>query len=384
MQLISSQRYLFDIPEEIAYFNCAYNSPQLNESKKRLISGAESKSHPWERTAVSFFEDAETVRTLAANIFGGDSNGYAIIPASSYGISTAARAIEPNLRPGNGILLLDEEFPSNVLPWQRTAKETGAKIITVPTPSDKSWTEAILSRLDGSIKVVAISNCHWTNGAYIDVESIGEACRNLQCAFVIDASQSLGAMPFSVNKVKPDFLVASGYKWLLCPYGFSLLYVSEQWRNARPLEESWLARENAQDFAGLVKYSDTYMLGSRKFDVGQKCVPTLLPGAIAALEQIKAWGIDSIAATIASINNEISEYLTERDFTLPANSQRSPHILGALVPDTFKGNLVTGLKEKNIYVSQRGNSIRFAPHVYINNADIQRLIRGIDELLFSH
>jgi selenocysteine lyase/cysteine desulfurase len=336
MQLIPTQRHLFDISEEIAYFNCAYNSPQLNESKKRLIAGVESKSHPWERTAASFFEDAETIRTLAAEIFGGDANGYAVIPASSYGMSTAARAVEPHLKPGDRILLLDEEFPSNVLPWQRTAKETGARIITVPTPTHGNWTEAILARLNKSIKVVAISNCHWTNGAYIDVETIGEACHNLDCILAIDASQSLGAMPFSVDKVKPDFLVASGYKWLLCPYGFSLLYVSEQWRNARPLEESWLARLNAEDFTGLVKYSDVYMAGARRFDVGQKCIPTLLPGAIAAFEQIKAWGVDSIVATLNTINKEIGKLLEERGFKLPGESQRSLHILGAMLPNGFK------------------------------------------------
>ena len=103
---------------------------------------------------------------------------------------------------------------------------------------------------------------------------------------VVDASQSLGAAPFALAEIRPDFLVAAAYKWLLCPYGFAVLYVSEQWRDARPLEENWLAREHAEDFANLVRYSDAYMPGSRRFDGGQKCSSTILPGAIAALEQI--------------------------------------------------------------------------------------------------
>lgn len=100
MKNLPSQRHLFDIPDNIAYFNCAYNSPQLIESKSRLISGAEAKCHPWERSPSSFFEDAETIRQLSANIFGGTADGYAIIPSASYGLSTAARAIEPNLKKG--------------------------------------------------------------------------------------------------------------------------------------------------------------------------------------------------------------------------------------------------------------------------------------------
>ena len=106
MSSLSSQRHLFDVPKEIAYFNCAYNSPQLIESKARLHLGVESKSHPWERTPKSFFDDAERIRQLASNIFDGDSDGFAIIPAASYGISTAARAIEPHLQADDKILLL--------------------------------------------------------------------------------------------------------------------------------------------------------------------------------------------------------------------------------------------------------------------------------------
>jgi hypothetical protein len=76
MAILQSQRHLFDIPEDVAYFNCAYNSPQLNASRDRLRLGADSKSHPWERIPDDFFRDAETIRGLASAIFGGDADGY--------------------------------------------------------------------------------------------------------------------------------------------------------------------------------------------------------------------------------------------------------------------------------------------------------------------
>jgi len=120
---MNSQRYLFDIPDDIAYFNCAYYSPQLNEAKNRLLEGVNSKSHPWERTAPDFFSDAEKIRKSAALIFGGDSDGYAIVPSASYGLSSAARSVEPRLGKGDSILVLEEGFPSNILPWKRVAEE---------------------------------------------------------------------------------------------------------------------------------------------------------------------------------------------------------------------------------------------------------------------
>jgi len=380
MSIIPSQRHLFNIPDEVAYFNCAYNSPQLNESQSRLLSGVRTKSHPWERSSASFFDDAETIRRLASGIFGGDADGYVVVPAASYGLSTAARAIEPHLQSGDKILVIAEEFPSNVLPWKRTAQETGAILITVPTPDRGGWTQAILDKLSKGVKVVAVSTCHWTNGALIDLVPISKACRELGGILVVDATQTLAAMPLPIDEVKPDFLVAAGYKWLLCPYGFSLLYVSEQWRDARPLEETWLARDNAEDFTALVKYSDTYMPGARRFDVGEKCSPTILPGAVAAFEQIKAWGVTSIAESLSIINGRITGHLEQFGFHLPDESQRCPHMFGALLPDGYTGNLVTELKTRRIYISQRGNSVRFAPHLHVNNHDIDRLLDALSEI----
>jgi selenocysteine lyase/cysteine desulfurase len=376
-----SQRHLFDIPDNIAYFNCAYYSPQLNESRNKLLDGVRSKCHPWERTPPDFFTDAEKIRKTAAGIFGGDPDGYALVPSVSYGLSTAARAIEPQLGKSDSILILEEGFPSNVLPWIRVARERGVKLITVPVPVDGNWTRTIIDRLDKSVKVLALYTCHWTNGAYIDLVSIRKALYDRDILLAVDATQSLGAMPFSMDQVRPDFLVAAGYKWLLSPYGFSIMYVSEQWRDARPLEESWQARENAEDFGSLVNCSEKYMAGARRFDVGQKGTPTILPGVISALEQIKAWGLDNISDSLRVINNKIADHLIGLDFKLPDESQRSPHMFGALIPKGYSGNLVAELSKRKIYISQRGNSVRFSPHLHISDNDLARLLETLDNLL---
>jgi len=226
-----------------------------------------------------------------------------------------------------------------------------------------------------------VSTCHWTNGSYIDLLPIGKACRDINAILVVDGTQTLAAMPFSIENIQPDFLVAAGYKWLLCPYGFSLLYVSEQWRTARPLEETWLARDNAENFAELVKYSDAYMPGARRFDVGEKCTPTILPGVIAALEQIKAWGVKRISKSLAIVNKQIGLHLEQLGFHLPSESQRCPHMLGALFPERFRGNLVSELAKRNVYISQRGNALRFAPHLHVNNHDINRLLKALEDLI---
>jgi selenocysteine lyase/cysteine desulfurase len=379
MQTIGSQRSLFDIPAGVAYFNTAYNAPQLNAARTALVAAAGAKSHPWERSAADFFADVEHIRNLAADLFGGDADGYAVVPAASYGLSAAARAIQPTLKRGSRIVVLDEEFPSNVLPWRRVDVESGAIVTTVPKPADGDWTRATLAVVAEGASVVALAPCHWTNGARLDLVAIGRACRDVNAALVVDASQGLGAMPFEMAAVQPDFLVSAGYKWLLCPYGVGLMFVAPAWREARPLEESWMARANAVDFTALADYSDSYMTGARRFDVGEKCT-ALLPGAIAGLEQLKAWGIKNIAGALEAINARIALRLEALGFVLPPSAQRCPHMFGARLPQGLGSDFVGSLRARGVFVSQRGASIRFAPHLHVTDADIDQLFAALDEV----
>jgi len=273
--------------------------------------------------------------------------------------------------------VLDEEFPSNVLPWRRVALETGAAIATVPTPADGDWTTAVLAVIAQGARVAALSPCHWTNGARLDLVAIGAACRAAGATLVLDATQALGAMPFDVAAVQPDFLVAAGYKWLLCPYGVGLMYVAPAWRDARPLEETWLARVNAADFTALVDYSDTYMPGARRFDAGEKCT-ALLPGAIAALEQLQAWGGSNVAQVLGQINDRIASRLEAIGFALPPPSQRCPHMVGARLPPGFAGDFVGSLRAQHVFISQRGSSVRIAPHLHVTEADVDQLVAAVD------
>lgn len=378
---LPSQRHLFDIPEHVAYFNCAYLAPQLNETRRTLLAYAQHKSHPWTRDFPHFFEDAEKLRQVASHALGGDADGYAIVPSASYGLCTAARIMESQLDRSHTILIMAEEFPSAVFAWRRAAAQSGATLETVAAPSDGNWTRAILDRIRKGVKVVSLPHCHWTNGSYIDLVLIGQACRSVGSVLVVDATQSLGAIPFPIADIQPDFVVAAGFKWMLSPYGFGLFHVHEKWRNARPLEECWQARVNAEDFTGLMNYSETYKPGARRFDMGQKGNESILPGAIAALMQIDAWGVENIAASLSAVNAKIAAHLDHLGFRLPPESGRSPHMLGVELPPGCTRNVVDVLKAKHIYISQRGNFLRFSPHMHVTDMDVERLLEGLSEVM---
>jgi len=371
-----SCRALFDIPDDVAYFNTAYNAPLLRASRDALVCAAGAKLRPWERAPADFFADAETLRGVSAALFGTAAENFAIVPAASYGISTAARILEPRLQAGDHILVAAQEFPSNIFPWQRIAAERGAAIRTAGRPVDGDWTRAVLAALDPSVRIAALSACHWTDGATFDLVAIGAACRANGTVLVLDVTQSLGAAPLDLAAVRPDFMVAAGYKWLLCPYGFSLLYVDPRWHGERPLEESWLARSNAQDFTRLADYCAEYRAGARRYDVGETCVTTVLPGAIAALRQIEQWGIAGIEARLGAITDRIAAAVAPLGYEILAPHFRSRHILGLSVAGDPQ-DLIGLLRARNIHVSQRGDAIRIAPHLHVTDSDVDRLIEAL-------
>lgn len=374
------ERDLFEIPEGVAYLNTAYNGPLLRASRQALELEAGKKAQPWLRTADDFFANADRLRDLAAELFGGTSNDYAIVPAASYGLATAARALKQELRSGDVILLLQAEFPSNVYVWRTLADETGAVLETIPEPRDGNWTSAILQHVREGVRIAAVPQCHWTNGAPLELSQISRACKASDIRLVLDLTQSLGAVPIDVQDIDPEFAVAAGYKWLLCPYGVGFLYVSPRRQHSRPLEESWLVREAANDFAGLVNYQIAYRPGARKFDVGETCT-ALLPGAIEALKQLQRWSVGAISASLQAINCEIATRLAELGIEVPDPLHRSPHICGVRLPEQAPNDLIAQLRSRDIHVSRRGSSLRIAPHLHVTHDDIERLVAALDELL---
>jgi len=371
--VIESQRDLFDIPEGITYLNCANMSPQLRAVGNAGIGAVRARATPWTVTAPDWFSGAERLRDLFARIVNAEAEGIALVPSVSYGIATAAANVP--LSRGQSILLLDREFPSNVYGWRELARERGAEVRTVRRESGSTWTEAVIAAMDPGTAVVAVPNCHWTDGSLIDLARVGAAARSAGAALVVDASQSLGAHPLDVSEVQPDFLVTVGYKWLMGPYGLGYLYVAPRWRETGvPIEHSWMTRAGCEDFTRLTDYTDAHRDGARRFDMGEFTQFVLTPMATAALEQILAWGVGRTAETLATLTAQVARGAAEMGgSTLPAG-QRVGHMVGVRLQGGLPDVLAGALAAAKVYVSIRGDSIRVAPHLYNDGSDIDRLL----------
>jgi selenocysteine lyase/cysteine desulfurase len=377
--ILENQHELFEIPEGVAYLNCAYMSPQLRSVREIGERAVARKSRPWEITSDDFFDDAEKTRALFARLVGAEADGVALIPSVSYGIAVAAANVK--VEPGEYILILEDQFPSNVYPWRELAKRRGAKLITVPRPVDHDWTPAVLSHLNEDTAVVAVPNCHWTDGSLLDLRRIGGRAREVGAALVVDGIQSLGAHPFDVAEVGPDFLVASAYKWLLGPYGVGFLYVGESYRAGTPIEHNWINRRGSADFSRLVSYQDAFQPGARRYDVGERSNFVLLPMANEALRQILDWGVENVSKTIGELTALIEEEAKKRGIEAIPAKRRARHMVGLKLGSAVPEDLATRLAGEDIFVSLRGENVRLSPHLYNTAEDVDRLFAALAEAL---
>jgi len=373
---------LFDIPDDVTYLNCSYMSPMLKNALEAGIEGLKLKTRPWSIQSHDFFSVTEEVRSLAANIINCDPHDIALIPSASYGLATAASNL--SIADTEQIIVLEEEFPSNFYIWQELSKVSGASLITVPRPTNSSWTEAIICMINQNTKIAVLPHCHWTDGSLIDLELIGKHLRKHDAALVVDATQSLGTMPFDVTRVQPDFLISACYKWLLGPYSTGLLYVSQKYQQGTPIEFNWINRANAHDFRHLTSYQTSYAEGARRYDVGERANFALLPALMVGLQQIIEWGIESIYETISHLTNVAAQQAEIRGLAVTKKEARAGHFFGIQLPSNTPDNLTRQLSEQNIFISIRGNSLRITPHVYNSEQDLEILFKALDRIKWKH
>lgn len=377
-QLIGVQRAAFNVPEEIAYFNTASLAPQLRVVRDAGEAALGLRGRPWEISSLDWFADVERLRRLFANLIGASADGVAVVPATSYGFAVAARNLP--LAADRRVLVLAAEYPSGIYTWRVATRRSGAELLTVEREPGQSWTEAVLAALDERVSIVSVPNVHWTDGAPVDLTVIAECSREVGAALVIDGSQSVGAIPTDVRALRPDFLVTVGYKWLLGPLSVGYLYVAERHRDGEPLEENWINREGAEDFAALVDYRDDYQPGARRFDSGQRTKFELIPMAIAALEQILAWQVPRISATLQKITSDLARGAAGLGLKVGGDHERGPHMLGLGLPEQTRARASDALAEAQCHAAFRGASLRVSPHLHTTDRDVERLLGALGQI----
>ena len=179
VQMLASQRALFEIPRQICYLNAASYSPLPIRTLEAGRAAVGRKGTPWTLAASFAGEQNERARAAAARLINAEPCDIALIPSISYGVATAAKLL--TIARGTRVIVLESDHSSPVLEWHARAQAQGFAVETVRRPDDGDWTAAVLAAIERSgaapVSLASISSVHWSDGGLIDLDQVSAALR---------------------------------------------------------------------------------------------------------------------------------------------------------------------------------------------------------------
>jgi len=372
-------REKFHLPDDLAYLNCAYMAPMLKSVEEAGIAAILKRRNPLPFSVDDFFADTEAIRAAFGELINAQPQRIVLVPSVSYGMANVVRNIK--CESGQNIVLAAEQFPSNYYPWKRFADDNQLDLRIVGPPSDvqhreEAWNDRLVGAIDDNTCFLALSNTHWADGTLFDLPRIRRESEKVGALLIIDGTQSVGALPFNVEEIRPDVLVCAGYKWLMGPYALGLAYYGSYFDGGTPVEENWINRLNSEDFKGLVNYEDSYKAGALRFEVGEHSNFNLVPMLLAALKEIKSITPEYVQEYTGELIRPGLELLRDAGYRIADEKSRGNHLFGVRIPDNVDAvSLKATLEQKKIIVSWRGDAMRVAPNVYNTPEEMERFTR---------
>lgn len=387
--MLDCQKNHFSIPEEITYLNGAFMGPMLKSVEEVGHLELRKRLQPFNYKRDDFFAPVEKLKKHFAKLINCDqADRIVLIPAASYGIANAANNIDFSKK--KSILVVGEQFPSNIYSWQKLVDQKGAKIKIISAPESQAnrtadWNNNILNAIDEDTAVIAMGHVHWADGTLFDLKAIRKKATDNGALLIIDGTQSIGALPFDIKEIQPDALICGSYKWMLGPYGLGLAYYGPAFDQGTPIEDNWINRKNSEQFENLVNYQAAYKPMASRYSVGEQSNFVYVPMLDTSIQQLLEW---QPARIQAYCKNLVLKYLPEfKDLgcTLPADSEMAFHIFGIRMPQQLD---ILKLKEQfdqeNIFISIRGNAVRVSPNVYNQEQDMKRLLESMKASMQIH
>jgi selenocysteine lyase/cysteine desulfurase len=381
--MLPSQRALFDIPREICFLNAASWSPLPLATQEAGREAVARKGRPWLIDQAFHSEQYERARRAAARLIKAKPEDVALISSVAYGVATAAKVLP--VPAGSRVLVLEDDHSSPVLEWTSRSQAADFAVETVRRPGNGDWTEALLTAIErpgaSPVGAASFSTVHWSDSGAIDLARVAPALRARGAALIVDATQSAGVMPLDVGALDPDFVVFPTYKWLLGPYGRAFLYVAKRHQAGIPLEQTGHGRRAVKAEQDTY-FADTRYLGdARRFDMGERDHFISMEMASMGIELVTEWGNAAIAQRLAMLIGRLADGLGTADVSLPQTRLRAPHILSVSFPRGMPDKLIDGLAAQSIFVARRIGRLRISPHVYNDEADIDRFVQAFRRLL---
>jgi len=361
---------------DVAYLNASLQGPLPLAGVRASQEALEWKRRPDQLADSAYFELPNRIREKVSRLIGGKPEEIAVTSGASSGLAAVAAGID--WKPGDEVVVGKGEFPAHFSTWLRY-EQAGKLRVRVVEPRGRFLTpEDYIALMGPQTRAISASYVRFDNGARLNTAPIAEACRKFGTALILDLSQCAGGMPIDIGATGATMAVASGYKWMLGPYGCGFFWIADEWVERLPLGAVYfMALEGAHDFRSMFKHQLRPVPGARRWDSPETANFTNLAAYDASLDLILRIGIDAVAQHVDALTAKIVEGLPREKCVLASPEERAgrgPYVCVSArkIEDTMA--LYDKVRAANVHVSFRENAIRCSPFIYNTPEQIDRLI----------
>ena len=361
------------VAQRWAYFDHAAVAPVSGPAAAMMRTWIEQSATEGDTMWPEWGRQLKAMRQASASFIGASPEEITLVPNTTAGINLVAEGLD--WRPGDNLVTLADEYPSNLYPWMHLA-DRGVETRCVPTTDGVFDYDQLADHCDERTRLITVSWVAFANGCRRDLDAIADIAARKGALLFVDAIQGLGVFPLDVSRTKIDFLAADGHKWLLGPEGAGVAYIR---RERLPLLRATAVGAHSVVHA----YDYTHIelklkQDASRYEGGSLNVPGMF-GLGASIELLQSLGVDNVAAAILDVTDQICGRLQESGFRVI--SPRDGEQRSGIVSFEFPGADVMAVRrhclEQQVALACRAGRIRVSAHAYNNQEDVERLINSL-------
>lgn len=377
---IDAYAHEFPLDADVVYLNHAGVAPWPRRTLTAVSRFAEDNMRAGARDYPHWVATESHLREqLRGLVNAPHRDDIALLKSTSEALSVVAYGLD--WKSGDNIVITDQEFPSNRIPWESLADQ-GVELRRVSLDVESGSPEdALCAAMDERTRLLSVSSVQYGTGLRLDLTPLGAHCRSQGVLFCVDAIQSLGAVPLDVQAAKVDFAAADGHKWMLGPEGLAAFYCREELRERLRLRQyGWHMVEQLSDFDRL---DWTPAQSARRFECGSP--NTLGVHALSAsLSLLLEIGMPDIFRNVLKNSFYVADYITANEnleLISPSVGRRRAGIVTFRPRDQDSAELFRRLSARGVVCARRAGGVRFSPHFYTPREAIDRALDVVDAYL---
>lgn len=364
------------------WLNCAHQAPLPRCAAEAAREAVSWKVRPWELTTTRFTGTPQRLRQALARLIGAAERDVILANSASYGLHLLANGID--WRPGDEVLCMKGDFPSDILPWLGLERQ-GVVVRQLEPRGRVLAADEVDAAIGPRTRLFCTTWVHSFSGHGIDLDAVGSVCRARGVLFIANVSQALGARPLDVRTAPVDGIVCAGWKWLCGPYATGFCWLRPELRESLVYNQNyWLAMltsdDLGQDSLDLTLAED---VGGRRYDVFATANFFNFTALAAAVEYLLEIGIEAVEAHDQALVERFLAGLPPGGFDVlspETGPERSTLVLISAKEKARNRAIYNALAAAGIHVAFRAGSLRLSPHVYNTPDDIDRALAALKSL----